>query len=309
MPATVIVPHISGGAQTDIPDTSSDFSEEDIRDLTPEQARKILYELRVHQEELISQNEELRAAQESLEISRARYFDLYHLAPVGYLTLNEKGVILTANLTAGTLLGQELKTMTGQPFAQYILPADNDIYYLHRRRLFETGQPQVCEIRMIKQGGNWFWAHIETTLITVENNTPTCHAVISDITNRKQAEETRSHLEQQLHHVMKAESLGRMAGAIAHHFNNLLAIVIGNLELAKNEIMQGSRLQTFISESLAASHRAAETSSLMLAYIGDTMGNREPTDLLALCSSILPLCITALPHNRISPTGAGGRCR
>ena len=65
---------------------------------------QVLHELQVHQIELELQNEELRQAHEQLEVSRSRYFDLYHLAPVGYCTISGQGLILTANLTASTLL-------------------------------------------------------------------------------------------------------------------------------------------------------------------------------------------------------------
>jgi PAS domain-containing protein len=68
----------------------------DIQALSPEKALKMLHELQVHQIELEMQNEELRRAQEELEISRTKHFELFDLAPVGYLTLNEKGLILEA---------------------------------------------------------------------------------------------------------------------------------------------------------------------------------------------------------------------
>ncbi|MEI7639446.1 MAG: hypothetical protein WCJ37_19180, partial [Syntrophus sp. (in: bacteria)] len=70
-----------------------------------EETRQAFHELLVHQIELEIQNEELRRAQTELESSRARYFDLYDLAPVGYVTISETGLILETNLTAATLLG------------------------------------------------------------------------------------------------------------------------------------------------------------------------------------------------------------
>lgn len=73
--------------------------------MSPEVMWHTLHELRAHQIELEMQNEELRQAQVEMEASKERYFDLYHLAPVGYLTMSKVGVVLDANLTAGTLLG------------------------------------------------------------------------------------------------------------------------------------------------------------------------------------------------------------
>ena len=71
----------------------------------PETLQRALEELRIHQIELEMQNEELRRAQVDLDVARARYFDLYDLAPVGYCTLSLVGVILQTNLAAVTLLG------------------------------------------------------------------------------------------------------------------------------------------------------------------------------------------------------------
>jgi PAS domain S-box-containing protein len=297
MPETIAAPRISGAFRNEVPNTQPDFPEKDIRILTPDLAMNLLHELRVHQHELTTQNEELKQIQAALEISRTQYFDLYHLAPVGYFTLSQEGLILTTNLTGATILDREMEMLAGRPLSRYILQADQEIYYHHHRLLFETGLPQVFEIRIIKKSGNEFWARIEATLKTDADDPPVCRAVFSDITDRKQAEKTRLRLENQLHQVRKAESLGRMAGAIAHHFNNLLGVVMGNLELSTQELLQGSKLQTFISEALNASRRAADISTLMLAYIGQTIANRKPADVIALCTNTLPILRTALPKN------------
>jgi PAS domain S-box-containing protein len=146
-----------------------------------------LHELRVHQIELEMQNEELRQTQAKLDASRARYFDLYDLAPVGYFTLSEAGLILEVNLTADTLLGVARRALLKQRFAGFILSEDQDIYYRHRKLLFETGTPQVCELRLIKKDAAPLWVRIDATMAKETDGTPVCRATMIDITERKQA--------------------------------------------------------------------------------------------------------------------------
>ncbi|MFO8113445.1 MAG: PAS domain-containing protein, partial [Desulfosalsimonadaceae bacterium] len=92
-----------------------------LSDMSPEERRQIIHELRTHQIELELQNEELRRAQIELDASRARYFDLYDLAPVGYCTTNQKGLIIEANLTAAKLLGTARDWLVQKPMSQFIL--------------------------------------------------------------------------------------------------------------------------------------------------------------------------------------------
>jgi PAS domain S-box-containing protein len=157
--------------------------------LPPEETRQLLHELHVHEIELEMQNEELRRAQAELEASRARYFDLYDLAPVGYFTLSEKGLILEANLTAATLFGMARGDLVDQPLSRFVFPEDQDIYYLHRRQLFETGTPQVCEVRMLRADKAQFWARLQATAASDADGAPICRAVVNDITERKRAEQ------------------------------------------------------------------------------------------------------------------------
>ena len=160
---------------------------QELEALSPEETRQMLHELRVHQIELEMQNEELRRAQEELNISRARYFDLYDLVPVGYCTLSEKGLILEANLAAATLLGVSCGALVKQLISRFILQEDQEIYYLHRRQLFQTGKPQSFELRMVKNDETAFWAYLEMTAALDADGAPVCRAVLNDITERKQA--------------------------------------------------------------------------------------------------------------------------
>ena len=170
--------------------------------LTPEEARQTLHELQVHQIELEMQNEELRRAQAELNATRARYFDLYDLAPVGYCTLSEKGLILEANLTAANLLGVTRSALVKQPLSRFIFTQDQDTYYRHRNALLAGKKPQTCELRLLKPDGTPFWAHLTATTAPAmslpdpspgrrADNAPTWHVVLSDVTEHHFQEEER----------------------------------------------------------------------------------------------------------------------
>ncbi|MBU1240318.1 PAS domain-containing protein, partial [Myxococcota bacterium] len=91
-------------------------------------ARRLVYELQVHQIELEMQNEELQRVQSELEESRDRYFDLYDMAPVGYLILSEKGLIVEVNLTASKMLAVTRDTLIHRPLSRFIHADDQGIY-------------------------------------------------------------------------------------------------------------------------------------------------------------------------------------
>jgi len=164
-------------------------SPEKLEALSPRETQLMLHELHVHQIELEMQNEELRRAQVELDASRARYFDLYDLAPVGYCTISKPGLILEANLTAATLLGVARGVLVKRPISQFIFKEDQDLYYLHSKRLFETSEPQAFELRMVKNDGTLFWAHLAATAAHDADSAPELRAVLTDNTTRKQAEE------------------------------------------------------------------------------------------------------------------------
>ena len=173
---------------------------ENVAALSPDEVRQTIHELRVHQIELEMQNEELRRAQGELEAARARYFDLYDLAPIGYCTVSEAGMILEVNLTAANMLCVARGALVTQPLTRFILPEDRDIYYRHRKLLFETGAPQVCEMRMVNKNSAPFWAQMEARLAQNADGAPVCRAVLSDITARNRAEAELQQAHDELEH-------------------------------------------------------------------------------------------------------------
>jgi PAS domain S-box-containing protein len=283
---------------------------ENLEILSPADIRQILRELHVHQIELEIQNEELRAAQAALDMLRARYFDLYNLAPVGYCTLNEQMLILEANLTAATLLGTDRGTLVRKPISRFIHKEDQDIYYLHSKNLLETGSASsgeagklwTCELRMVKMDGTPFWVRLEGVAAIDTDGAPVSRVLISDITDKKRVEAETAELEAQNRQLKKAESLGRMAAAIAHHFNNQLQVVTGNLELAILNLLPGSDTVHNLTDAIKASNRATEVSSLMLTYLGQSPGKHKPIDLSETCRRSLVLLQAAAPNRTLLRT-------
>ncbi len=168
--------------------------------LSLQEAKQTLHELRVHQIELEMQNDELRRTQLELEGSRKRYFDLYHLAPVGYVTVSETGFILEANLTAGILLEMTLAELTTQPFHRFIFKDDQDIHYLRRKKLLESGEATEYELRLVPMGGKIFWGHLTVTLTRDDGGAVLLRVAVNDITRIKEGKERLQRLnrEQQI---------------------------------------------------------------------------------------------------------------
>lgn len=150
---------------------------------TAEGLQRAIHELEVHQIELEIQNEEMHRIQEDLETSRARYFDLYDLAPTGYFTLTADGLILEANLTVAKLLGVARGDLVDQPFSHFVFPEDQDTNHLEFKELFETGEPCEWEMRLNRTAVP-FWASVEATRVQRADGAFACRAVVSDISER-----------------------------------------------------------------------------------------------------------------------------
>ncbi|HJU70885.1 MAG TPA: histidine kinase [Paucimonas sp.] len=146
---------------------------------------KQLHALQVHQIELEMQNAELQQMRTDLESSLARYTDLYDFAPIGYFTLDRKGVILEANLTSADLLGMLRAELIGKHFKRFVLDASEAAFDAFLYRVFASKAKETCELPVLDEQKQAFFVHIEAT---AEISGQTCRVAILDINKRKLTE-------------------------------------------------------------------------------------------------------------------------
>ncbi|MBK7415332.1 MAG: PAS domain S-box protein [Dechloromonas sp.] len=201
-----------------------------LQNLTVDEVRHALHELSVQQIELELQTEELNRSKEALINSRARYFDLYNQAPVGYFTLNEIGQITDANLTVAALLGIEQDVLIGQPISRFMVEEDSDSYYLQRKQLIKSSEPDVCELRMVMNNGSHFWARLATSAVHIRDSTPVFRVTISDITEVKNANEALRMSEKDFRSIFENATTGMVAAdktGNMRYFNEAFRAMLG----------------------------------------------------------------------------------
>jgi two-component system, cell cycle sensor histidine kinase and response regulator CckA len=115
-----------------------------------------------------------------------------------------------------------------------------------------------------------------------------------DITEARRVAEERRAMEARLAQSQRMESLGVLAGGIAHDFNNILMAVIGNTDLALEDLPADSDVREFLREALAGAQRAADLSTQMLAYSGRGQFQRKNTNLTALLGEMRPLLTASM---------------
>ena len=110
-----------------------------------------------------------------------------------------------------------------------------------------------------------------------------------DITEYKRGEKERKKLEEQLFHAQKMESVGRLAGGVAHDFNNMLGVIIGRAEMALDMDVSTDKLQHNLQEILKAGLRSADLTRQLLAFARKQTAVPKILDLNDTISSMLKM--------------------
>ncbi len=247
---------------------SSDFSElrgraeKQLRKRTPgpcsgiprgeDDARRLLHELQVHQVELELQNEELRRAKEAAEDALHKYTELYDLAPAGYFTLDEYGIIREVNLTGATMLRKERSLLEKRHFTLFVANGDRSVFDAFLQNVFRENSKESCEVRLQKDGEDPLFVYVKAMGLTVKGR---CNFVMVDITERKKAEEKLKARTQELESLNK--ELEAYSSAVSLELRTPLRSVqrFGEIILEDHAKELSEAVKDYLQRVISASHR------------------------------------------------------
>ena len=180
-------------------------------DLVGQSPEHLIHELQVHQIELETQAEELKRAYMSLEESRDKYLDLYDFAPLGYLTISDKGLISEVNLTGATILGVERSSLIKARFSKCVAEKDVDEWRWYFMNVLNQMEKRTCTLLLKRGDGSMFPAHLEGIRITGSDGVIKVRIAIIDVTDRRKVEITLQERDTQLQATLESTADGILA--------------------------------------------------------------------------------------------------
>jgi len=202
--------------------------------------------------------ENARLYRESDE-ARRRYQDLYDNAPVMYHTIDTNGIVLECNQTEADMLGYSKEEIIGKPIYAFETEEYQELAPDALREAIEKGYA-TGERRFVRKDGTVIDTALEARAIYDDSGKVVgFRSTLTDITEHKR-------LEEQLLQSQKMEAIGRLAGGVAHDFNNMLTAITGYSDLALISLGQDDPLRKNIEEIKKAGERAASLTRQLLAF-------------------------------------------
>jgi PAS domain S-box-containing protein len=227
--------------------------------------RSIVVAGKALQQGIIRDISDRKQAERELSESESRFRQLVESAPYGILVVDRQAV-LYANPEAVRMFGAAAPDdLVGHSLLERSGPEEHDSM-LRRAREVASGVPSpVIERRYLRLNGEEFWAAVSAAEIEY-NRQPAGLLFYRDITAAKRAGEEHTRLEEQLRQAQKMESVGRLAGGVAHDFNNYLTVINGYCEMLLGGPDASPEIRESLEEIRAAGARAASITQQLLAF-------------------------------------------
>lgn len=216
-------------------------------------------------------------ALQALKASEERFRTLSGAAFEG-VVIHGDGRILLANEAAAAMCGfEDAASVVGTSVMELTAPESRVLVADHIHR--EAAGPYEAIAR--RRDGSTFVAELHGRTLSHQGR-PARVTIVRDITERKRIEAEQRALAERVRQTQKLESLGVLAGGVAHDFNNILTVITNGVALAKREAVTGSAAAAHLDSIALAAQRAADLCRQMLAYAGKARLAREPVNLSAL---------------------------
>jgi PAS domain S-box-containing protein len=202
---------------------------------------------------------ERKRAEEALRESEARFRTLIERAPVA-VSVSRNGILLYGNQKLREILGmRDSEESVGRPIIEHYAPqCREESKERTLRRSHGLPVPAEFESIFLRVDGSQFPVHLAVAQIALPDGMANI-AFVTDITDRKQAEEA-------LRHAQKMETVGQLAGGVAHDFNNMLQVIISYVELSLAKVDPGQPLHKYLLQVRRAAQRSAEITGQLLAF-------------------------------------------
>jgi PAS domain S-box-containing protein len=167
------------------------------------------------------------------------------------------------------MLGYSVQQWLSTPnfWLSIVHPDDKERAAREAAEFFASGKGGISQFRWIARDGRVVWVEGHSTVICDNQGNPVgMRGVTTDITARKEAERDRAQLEEQLRQAQKIDSIGRLAGGVAHDFNNILTAIRGYADLMLLELAPGDPMRSSVTEISRAGERAADLTRQLLAF-------------------------------------------
>ncbi len=208
-----------------------------------------------------------KRAEQALRQSEERFRLLLQNSNDLLMIVDEQARPLSVHGASRALTGREPHEMLGVAGASDIHPDDLPaVMALHAKTLAEPGRNQRIEYRMRRKDGSWIWIEVVGRNLFADPSVNGIVINIRDITGRKLAEAEREKLQAQLLQAQKMESIGRLAGGVAHDFNNMLGVILGHVDLALDSAGLAQDLREDLEEIRKAADRSADLTRQLLAF-------------------------------------------
>jgi PAS domain S-box-containing protein len=211
---------------------------------------------------------ERKQAEAKLATSEERFRKLFEESPIGIAILGKEREFTLTNQSYRDLLRLDEDEIRKRGLVG-ILHTDSWKPTLELSNRLRSGEIPMFhrEQRYVRGDGTALWADTHVTAVR-DQNAQVLHTIcwVQDVTQRKQAEEEKTRLQEQLAHAQKMESVGRLAGGVAHDFNNMLGVILGHVELALEDVDPAQPLHALLEEVHKAAKRSAELTRQLLAF-------------------------------------------